>query len=337
MNFYDYFKDKFYQFILTFICYAIILIIFFAFKIDIGIIISTFFILINLFIVSILIDYFRKKKFYDTLLKNIDKLDKSYLVLETISKPNFYEGELLYQALYDINKSMSENVKTIYQQSKEFKEYIELWIHEIKIPLSTLNLINNSHNYDRRIKIQLKRINDYVEQVLYYSRSENASKDYLIRSVDLSTIIRNVGLKSIDDLLENKMNFIVDKVKIKVLTDSKWLEFILEQIINNSIKYKKDNVDSYIKIEVNDEKNKTILTILDNGIGIKESDLKQVMNKSFTGENGRGKSKSTGMGLYIVKNMCEKLSHKIEIESKENEYTKVIITFFKNNYYDVLN
>lgn len=296
------------------------------------------FVLGTLFISLLVIDYLRKKKFYTVLLSNIEALDKGYLVLETLVKPEFYDGELLYQALYEINKSMSENVNKITEQWYDFKNYIEMWIHEVKIPLATLILISNNHKdkFDKKVQTQLKRLEDYVDQVLYYARCENAEKDYLIKEVNLSKVIKNIGLKNMDDLLENKIDYNVDNSNVKVLTDSKWLEFILGQIINNSIKYKRNINDSYIKISVRDEKNKTILIVEDNGIGIKESDLKQVFDKTFTGENGRIKSKSTGMGLFIAKNMCEKLGHKIRIESVEGKYTKVFISFAKDRYYEVL-
>ncbi|MCM1370646.1 MAG: sensor histidine kinase [Clostridium sp.] len=335
-----YLKDKLYAITLTLFTFVILLLIFFAFKVDKDVILATIFVLIILFIILFLIDYFRKRKFYTNLLANIESLDKSYLVLETLTKPEFYEGELLFQALYEINKSMSENINKIEEQWHDFKDYIEMWIHEVKIPLSALILISNNHKdkFDKKIKVQLKRLEDYVDQVLYYARSENAEKDYLIKEISLSKVIKNVGLKNMDDLLENKIDYIVDNTitNVKVLTDSKWLEFILGQIINNSIKYKKDIEDSYIKIQVCDEKNKTTLIIEDNGIGIKESDLKQVFDKTFTGENGRIKGKSTGMGLFISKNMCEKLGHRIDIKSEENNYTRVYITFAKNNYYEVI-
>ena len=315
-----------------------ILLIFFAFKVGNSVIISSTFLYIICFLLILLIPYFRKKKFYKNLLANIEALDKSYLVLETLNKPEFYEGELLYQALYEINKSMNENVRLIEEHLQNFKEYIEMWIHEVKIPLSTLVLMSNNHKgqFDKKTKLQLKRLENYVDQVLYYARSENAEKDYLIKETDLSKVIKNVGLKNMDDLLENKIDYIVENTQYKVLTDSKWLEFILGQIINNSIKYKRDIKNSYIKISVKDEKEKTTLIVEDNGIGIKKSDLKQVFDKSFTGENGRNGSKSTGMGLFIAKNMCKKLGHKIDIESVYNEYTKVYIIFAKNKYYDVL-
>ncbi len=338
MKFSKYFKDNLYKFLIFIICYGINLLIFFAFKVDKSVIISSSFIYLICFLFILLIPYYKKRNFYTNLLLNTQALDKSYLVLETLTKPEFYERELLYQALYEINKSMNENVSRIEESLQDFKEYIEMWIHEVKIPLATLVLMSNNHKeqFDKKTKLQLKRLEDYVDQVLYYARSENAEKDYLIKETDLSKVIKNVGLKNMDDLLENKIDYIVENVQYKVLTDSKWLEFILEQIVNNSIKYKRNIDNSYIKISVQDEFDKTILKIEDNGIGIKESDLKQVFDKSFTGENGRNTNKSTGMGLFIAKNMCEKLGHKIAIESKENEYTKVYITFAKNKYYDVL-
>ncbi len=338
MKFSEYFKDNLYKSIIFIVCYSFNLLIFFAFKIDSSVIISSSFLYIIFYLLILLIPYFRKRKFYTDLLANIQSLDKSYLVLETLSKPEFYEGELLVSALYEINKSMNENVRLIEEHFKDFKEYIEMWIHEVKIPLSTLILMSNNRKdkFDKKTKIQLKRLENYVDQVLYYARSENAEKDYLIKETDLSKVIKNVGLKNIDDLLENKIDFIAENVNYKVLTDSKWLEFILEQIVNNSIKYRKDTDKSYIKISVQEKEEKTILIVEDNGIGIKSSDLKQVFDKSFTGENGRNTNKSTGMGLYIAKNMCKKLGHKIEIDSTYNEYTKVYITFAKNKYYDVL-
>ncbi len=333
-----YFKDNLYKFFVFLICYILNLLIFLAFKVEKSVIISSSFLYVICFLLVLLIPYFKKKKFYTNLLDNIKILDKSYLVLETLTKPEFYEGELLVSALYEINKSMNENVRLMEDYVQDFKEYIEMWIHEIKIPLSTLVLMSNNHKkqFDKKTKLQLKRLEDYLDQVLYYVRCENAEKDYLIKETDLSKVIKNVGLKNMDEILENKIDYVAENTSYKVLTDSKWLEFILGQIINNSIKYKKNIKNSYIKISVKEEDDKTTLIIEDNGIGIKESDLKQVFDKSFTGENGRNTRYSTGMGLFIAKNMCCKLGHKIDIESVYNEYTKVYITFAKNKYYDVL-
>ena len=338
MKFNSFLKDRLYSIVTALFCYFIILLVLLAFKSDKSIIIAITIILLVTYILLFLTDFFRKQKFYTDLLKNIENLDKAYLVLETLNRPEFYEGELLCQALYEIDKSMNENVRIEKEQLLDNKEYIEMWIHEVKRPLASLVLtLNNQKNIlDRKTKNILKRLEDYVDQVLYYVRSENAEKDYFIKEVDLSKVIKNVGIKNMDDLLDNKVEFIVDKTNYKVFTDSKWLEFILNQIINNSIKYKRNIDNSYINIYVKDNHDNTVLIIEDNGIGIKSSDIRQVFDKTFTGTNGREKTTSTGMGLYIAKNLCKKLGHKIEIESKENEYTRVFITFAKNKFYDVL-
>lgn len=338
MKFNSFLKDRLYSIVTALFCYFIILLVLLAYKSDKAIVIAITIILLITYILLFLTDFFRKQKFYTDLLTNIDNLDKAYLVLETLNRPEFYEGELLCQALYEIDKSMNENVRIEKEQLLDNKEYIEMWIHEVKRPLASLVLtLNNQKNIlDRKTKNILKRLEDYVDQVLYYVRSENAEKDYFIKEVDLSKVIKNVGIKNMDDLLDNKVEFIVDKTNYKVFTDSKWLEFILNQIINNSIKYKRNIDNSYIKIYVKDNLDTTVLIIEDNGIGIKSSDIRQVFDKTFTGTNGREKTTSTGMGLYIAKNLCKKLGHKIEIESKENEYTRVFITFAKNKFYDVL-
>lgn len=333
----NYLIDKTYFIIFSFVSFFMIILILSAYKADTYLFVSITIILFVMQISLLFIDYFRKRNFYTDLLANIENLDKAYLVLETLSKPEFYEGKLLYEALYEINKSMCERDLLKEEQLTNFKEYIELWIHEVKIPLASLTLaLNNRKNrLDSKIKNNLKRLEDYVDQVLYYVRSENAEKDYFIKEVDLSKIIKNVGIKNMDDLLDNKVDFQVDKINYKVYTDSKWLEFILNQIINNSIKYKRQIDTSYIKIYIEDKENTTTLIVEDNGMGIPASDIRQVFDKTFTGRNGREKNTSTGMGLFIAKKLCLKLGHKIEIESKEKEYTKVFIRFPKNKYYDV--
>ena len=337
MKFYVYLKDKLFAIVATFITLLIIYLILIAFKINTDIIIPVLVIFLICNLIILLIDYFRKKKFYSELLYNIERLDKAYLVLETLENPEFYEGKLLYQALYEIDKSFLENVNKIDKSRKDFKEYVEMWIHEVKIPLASLILTINNHKNEinPKIKAQIKKLEDYVDQVLYYVRSENAEKDYLIKEINLGSIIKNIGLKNMDDLLDNNIEFIVEKTNALVFSDSKWLEFIIGQIVNNSIKYKRNIKNSYIKISIKEEKTKVILIIEDNGIGIKETDIKQVFNKSFTGENGRVRSKSTGMGLYIAKNMCEKLGHIITIESSVNKYTRLYITFSKNDFYEI--
>ena len=289
------------------------------------------------FIIYVVYDFGRRKKFYNKFLNDLDLLDKKYLITEMIDKPEFYDGEILYDALYEIDKSMAEKIKEYSLSIKDFKEYIEMWIHEVKLPLSSINLMihNNKELSDKKIVEQLKRIDDDVEQVLYYVRSENAEKDYLIKETELNKVIGNVAMKNKDILLENKIDFIVDVDDKKVLTDSKWLEFIVNQIVSNSIKYIRNGVDHFIKITAEENNKNTILKIYDNGIGIEKSDIPKVFDKTFTGNNGRKIETSTGMGLYIAKQLCKKLGHKIAIDSKENEFTEVSILFNKDDFLNI--
>lgn len=339
MKFKKYLLDKIIPITISIVGFIITILMLNAFKIqnDLKIAIAIIFSMVLLF--NILYDYLRKYNFYTKLLKTLDSLDKKYLILEMINKPNFYEGELFYQSLYEINKSMIENVKEYSLNVANFKEYVEMWIHEVKIPISSLTLLNHNHQdqIDRRCVEEIRKLDNYIDQILYYVRSENAEKDYIIKEKDLQETIKNVALKNKDDLLENNIKLEVDINNEKVLTDSKWLEFILNQIINNSIKYKKDDVESYVKISIIEDKEKIYLSIYDNGIGIPSKDISRVFNKSFTGENGRLREKSTGMGLYIAKKLCDKLGHKITIESKLGEYTKVTIIFSKNDFYKIKN
>ena len=289
------------------------------------------------FILYILYDFGRRKKFYNKFLNDLDLLDKKYLITEMVEKPNFYEGEILYDALYEIDKSMAEKIKEYSLSIADFKEYIEMWIHEVKLPLASLNLMVHNHKElsDKKIIEQLKRIDDDVEQVLYYVRSENAEKDYLIKEIELNKVISNVAIKNKDILLENNIDFEVEVGNKKVLTDSKWLEFIVNQIVSNSMKYIRNGVEHLIRITAEENSKNIILKIYDNGIGIEKSDIPKVFDKTFTGNNGRKIETSTGMGLYISKQLCKKLGHKITIDSKEKEYTEVSILFNKDNFLNI--
>ena len=335
MKLIKYLKDLVYSIIIFIISYLIVLLMLLVFKTSISLIISVSFIIIMSFISIILINYYRKKKFYDEFINNLNKLDKKYLILETLNKPEFYEGNILYNSLYDINKSMLEEVNDYSSNINDFKEYVEMWIHEVKIPISSLVLMcHNNSNIDKKFLKQIKKLNNYIDQVLYYVRSNYTEEDFLIKKVSLDKIVSNVLLNNKDDILENNIELDINIKNIEVYTDSKWLDFIINQIINNCIKYKKQD-NSIIRITGTSLNNKMVLSIWDNGIGIQKSDLPKVFNKSFTGNNGRGSTKSTGMGLYITKKLCDKLGHKIEIDSIKGKYTNINIIFGKNDFYKI--
>ncbi len=333
----NYLKDKFLPIFIYIINILIITMLLIAFESNESLILVFITFQIILGLTLLLIEYSKKNSFYKTIQSKLINLDKKYLVLEMLDKPKTTEEELIYQIFYDINKSYIEELKDYKLSLNNFKEYIELWIHEVKIPISSLVLMthNSKENLPKKYITQINRLDNYIDQVLYYVRSNNSEEDYLIKEVSLQKIINAVALKNKDDLLENNIEFIVKINNEKALTDEKWLEFILNQIINNSIKYKRNIKVPKIEINIEETPQKVLLTITDNGIGIPKNDLPKVFNKSFTGTNGRTTTKSTGLGLYIAKNLLKKLGHKIEIESEVNKYTKVTITFSKNNYYKI--
>lgn len=229
MKFSKYIFDKWLEILIILCGTFLILMMLFAFKVAKEVIVGISIVFFLIFIAIILTDYFKRRKFYTNLINNVDRLDKKYLVLEMLNEPSFYDGKVLYQVLYEINKSMNENVKDLEISLTDFKEYIELWIHEIKLPIASLMLMNHNQKskLDKKYEEQIKRIDDYVDQILYFVRSENAEKDYLIKDISLKKVINSVAMKNKNDLLEKRINFEVKLDDIKVLTDAKWLEFIV--------------------------------------------------------------------------------------------------------------
>lgn len=286
--------------------------------------------LIIIQIIPLIVKYIKENLFYKKLDKTLEKLDQKYLITEIIKKPNFLEGQLLCDYLYIIDKSMIENINKYKLKSEDFIEYLEAWCHEIKTPIQTTNLIieNNQNKITKSIEEELKKQENYIDQIMYYVRSNNVEKDYIIKKTNLKKIIDNIIIKNKKDLINKKIKINID-IKEQVYTDSKWLEFIINQIIINSIKYTDKN--PVINIKTIKTKENIILSIKDNGIGIKKEEQNKVFNKGFTGTNGRKNKNSTGIGLYLAKKLTNKLGHNIKINSKENEFTEVQIIFPVNS------
>lgn len=294
-------------------------------------------IIIGLYMISIIIEYFKRKKFYDNLLKILEELDEKYLITEIIKTPNFLEGQIFKNSLEQIDKSMLENVNKYKYMTEDYKEYIELWIHEIKIPIATSKMVieNNKNAITESIDEELDKVENYIEQALFYARSNTVEKDYYIRKVVLKEIVNESIKKNKSSLIQEKISIDIHDLEIEVNTDNKWIVFILNQIIQNSIKYRKKE-NSVIEIYANQGKENVILYIKDNGIGIKQGEITRVFEKGFTGTNGRlSNKKSTGIGLYLCKKLCNKLGIGIELNSVQNEGTEVKLVFPKDSYIEL--
>lgn len=278
-------------------------------------------------------DYFNRKKYYDNLFKNLDGLDKKYFIAEILESGDFIESNIIYSVLEECTKSMKDEVADLKRNINDYKEYIEIWVHEIKTPIASARLIlENDEGYiNKSVLEEIEKVEGFIEQVLFYARSSTVERDYIIKKIPLKNSINSVIRKNANILIEKRVKIQLEDIEKKVYCDSKWIEFILQQIISNSVKYM-DKDEKYIKIRCLEKDKNIILKILDNGIGISEKSIEKVFEKGYTGENGRKYNNSTGMGLYLCKKLCLKLGLGISIKSKLGVGTEVTIVFPINNY-----
>lgn len=270
--------------------------------------------------------YRKKLKVSKHIIDLVDSLEEGYYIAEIIPKPQELQNEAYYYALKRACKAMNDEISKIAEEKQEYQEYVESFAHEIKIPIGALSLtFDNSKNHT--LKKETDKIFHLVEQMLYYARSENTEKDYFVRQLNLEDVMHNVILKFRHSLMEIKAVVDISDMDKTVYTDEKWLTFILSQIVQNSIKYFNKH-ENRLTIYSQDNGTHILLTIKDNGCGIRQSELTRLFEKGFTGSN-RKKSNATGMGLYLSKKLCDRLGLKLDVESKENEYTRVTITFPK--------
>ena len=210
-------------------------------------------------------------------------------------------------------------------KEKELQEYFLIWIHQIKTPITAGKLICDSdieNENVKNIKKELIYIEDYTNMALSYLKMANHNTDMDISLVNLDDIIKPLIKKYAILFISNNIKLEYKKLNVKVITDSKWCMVVLEQLFSNAIKYTKNGI---ISISFNEKEN--YLEIKDNGIGIKDSDLPKIFDKGYSGFNGRQNQKSTGIGLFLVKQILDKLGQKVKLESKLGEGTSVKVYF----------
>lgn len=331
MSFFMFLKEKVYSLILMVILNLLIMFILQVSKVNTSFSLLIVSLITAFSIFNILIEYFRKNSYIKKLITTLDRLDKKYYIQSFIEKPNFLEGKILFDIIENITISMNDYLHNYNNIQYQYKNYIETWIHEIKSPISSINLIcdNNKNNNDYlNIKNELIKIDNYIEQVLYYSRSKNVSNDYFITKLNLHDIV-NSSLKNMsNNLINNNCKINIENLDYTVYSDAKWLLFILNQIISNSIKYKSDNLELTFLSE--NTKYYIEFSIIDNGTPINDCDINRLFDMGFTGTNGRNVAKSTGMGLYICKTLCDKMHMSISIQNNNIGGVTVKLLFPKD-------
>ena len=279
----------------------------------------------------LLLFYFSRKKYLNKLLDMTEQLKERYLLPEIMQEPERADEQVFYQIMKMAEKSMLERIGEVQRERKEYKEYIEQWIHEVKTPITAIKLIceNNRCSFTRELMAELENINRFTEQALYYARSEHTEKDYSVREINLSDVVHGAIADNKYLLRQNNVAVTVEDVEYSIYSDDKWLRFILDQLISNAVKYRADQpVLHFFAVKKTDS---IILSVEDNGIGIPQSDLPRIFEKGFTGQNGRTIHSSTGIGLYLCRRLCDKLGIGISASS-ERKGTAISLSFRINDF-----
>lgn len=293
-----------------------------------------------LLLITVLVGFFRcssKVKALSNALKRPVE-EQAQLPEATDDVEIFYHRLLENQS---IARSESESSAAVRQS--RMRDYYSMWVHQIKTPISAMKLLFEaereelgqlmcdeeqqavfkelSDNLDS-FEDELFRIEEYVSMALQYQRVSSTENDFVLEKISLDGVIRDTIKKYAKIMIRRHIGINYSGTKKQVYTDEKWLAFILEQILSNAIKYTPQGV---VTIETAEEKDRFFITIKDTGIGIKAEDLPRVFEKGYTGYNGHADKKATGIGLYLCRQMADKLGHTIRMESEIGKGTKVWI------------
>lgn len=254
------------------------------------------------------------------------ELDQRYLFTECVSPHNLYERKL-FELLRLSGKSMVETVSGAQAAQKEYREYIEQWVHEIKTPITAAKLIcqNTDSNTRRKLLMELAQIDAHVERALFYARTENPEKDFIISKTELSAICEEAIQNHKSLLIQNGIRVETQDLDEIVYTDRKWVSFMLGQLLQNAARYHGEK--PVITLSGKRLGRHVQLAVKDNGIGISTHELPRVFDRGFTGRNGRNRGGSTGMGLYLCKKLADALEIGLEMQSTEGLGTCVTLTF----------
>ena len=231
-----------------------------------------------------------------------------------------------YQEIIRLMREQHDRAEQRTEQGlREMMDYYTVWVHQIKTPIASMRLAlqNEDTAESRQLQSELGRIERYVEMVLTFLRLGADSTDYVIKEHELDDIVRGAVKKLAGDFINKKIKLEYTELNEKVLTDEKWLSFVVEQVLSNALKYTSEGT-----VSIYTESPKT-LCIRDTGIGIAADDLPRIFENGYTGYNGRSDKKASGIGLYLCRRVCDKLGHGISAESRAGEGTVIRIALDK--------
>ncbi len=220
-----------------------------------------------------------------------------------------------------LRKEQSDMLTLMNCRYADMIDYYTLWAHQIKTPIASirLNQQNEDSEFSRRVAEDLQRIEQYVDMVLAFLRLDSDSTDYVFMEYDLDGIVRSAVKKFSTQFIRRRINLVYEPLGKKVVTDEKWLSFVVEQVLSNALKYTPSGTVGIYMEEP------TTLCISDTGIGIAPEDLPRIFEKGYTGYNGRTDKKASGLGLYLCRRICNNLGHTISASSVAGEGTVIRI------------
>ncbi|WP_035291909.1 sensor histidine kinase [Clostridium sp. KNHs214] len=342
MKFMDFLKDRIAYVIVYFISISLVILIMhltlFIKITDFPIIniLYAYFISIVILIIFLLYEYTRVRKFYKSLYK---ALSSENIVDDIINvgEARSIEQKLFKDLLKKLHKSYEGKVYKYEELQKNYSNFINQWVHQMKTPVSVINLILQEQNacgykvvFDS-IGEENEKISQGLNIMLYNARINEFNHDFNVQDIDILLILRKVINDNKKLLIKNKIFPEIIGQSTIVQTDKKWIYFVINQIVINAIKYTiaAEKHKKTINFRIKEEMEKVVITIEDNGIGIPKEDLGRVFNIFFTGKNGRKSSESTGMGMYLSKCICTELGNELYVESEEGQGTKFYIVFYK--------
>ena len=237
-----------------------------------------------------------------------------------------YERRLL-ALMRRSGRAMIQAVSDAQASQREYREYIESWVHEIKTPMTAAQLLcrGTEAGTRRRLSRELGQIENHVERALFYARTESPEKDFVIRRSNLSDIAAQAIGRHRTLLIQSGVRIETDELDCAVYTDEKWAAFILGQLLQNAARYRGES--PVLVLSARPLGRQVQLTVRDNGIGIPAHELPRVFERGFTGSNGRARGGSTGIGLYLCRRLAGLLEIDLRIKSEEGRGTCVILTF----------
>ncbi|MCM1063171.1 MAG: sensor histidine kinase [Eubacterium sp.] len=296
-----------------------------------GIVLLLLVILLLIFVIELAIDFMKCRARVDELETIMQKLDKKYLFAECIPNArNAYEHKLL-ELFRRAGRHMVRAVSDAEAAQREYREYIESWVHEIKTPITAAGLICRSADPEVRRKLspELAQIEAHVERALFYARAESPEKDFIVRQTDLAEITAQTLNQHRTLLMQNGVKVVADCLDKTVYTDGKWAAFILGQLLQNAVRYRSEQ--PVVELRAKQIGQQVQLIIQDNGIGIPAHELPRVFDRGFTGSNGRSRGGSTGIGLYLCRRLADCLQMELQITSEIGTGTTARLTFPAKN------